>query len=152
MLCVGRGWGNGALFLSLLLLTVALMLVLVVAMLGWGGGELRCPLMLLLVVVALSLTRPVACTAVAQNPVKCVAAGGHFVASGGGDDQIHLYDMKVSMCVCVHACVLVCVCARARACVCACVATALMCVQVCIQSVNMQESFQTNTWPFRGCV
>jgi hypothetical protein len=31
-----------------------------------------------------------------QNAVKCVAAGGHYLASGGGDDQIHLYDIKVS--------------------------------------------------------
>ncbi|KAL6765140.1 WD40-repeat-containing domain protein [Haematococcus lacustris] len=29
-----------------------------------------------------------------QNGVKCVASGGHFLASGGNDDQIHLYDMK----------------------------------------------------------
>ncbi|GFH16563.1 uncharacterized protein HaLaN_13003 [Haematococcus lacustris] len=29
-----------------------------------------------------------------SNGVKCVASGGHFLASGGNDDQIHLYDMK----------------------------------------------------------
>mmetsp|Transcript_25430 Transcript_25430/g.69083 ORF Transcript_25430/g.69083 Transcript_25430/m.69083 type:complete len:423 (-) Transcript_25430:930-2198(-) len=29
-----------------------------------------------------------------QNAVKCVASKGPFLASGGGDDQIHLYDLK----------------------------------------------------------
>jgi hypothetical protein len=32
-----------------------------------------------------------------QNAVKCVASGGHYLASGGGDDQIHLYDIKVTL-------------------------------------------------------
>lgn len=31
-----------------------------------------------------------------QAGVKCVAAAGSFVASGGADDQIHVYNVKAS--------------------------------------------------------
>jgi hypothetical protein len=30
-----------------------------------------------------------------QSAVKCLVAAGPYVASGGADDLIHLYDMKV---------------------------------------------------------
>ena len=30
-----------------------------------------------------------------QGVVKCLAAGGQWVASGGADDLVHLYDIKV---------------------------------------------------------
>lgn len=30
-----------------------------------------------------------------QGPVRCVDAAGAFVVSGGQDDQLHLYDVKV---------------------------------------------------------
>jgi protein MAK11 len=30
-----------------------------------------------------------------KGVVKCVAAAGQYAASGGADDTIHLYDLKV---------------------------------------------------------
>jgi hypothetical protein len=30
-----------------------------------------------------------------QGPVRCVAAGGPWCVSGGQDDQLHIYDLKV---------------------------------------------------------
>ena len=34
-----------------------------------------------------------------SGPVKCVAAAAPFVATGGADDVIHLFDVAVSVCV-----------------------------------------------------
>jgi hypothetical protein len=32
-----------------------------------------------------------------QGPVRCVAAGGPWVISGGQDDQLHIYDVQVGV-------------------------------------------------------
>lgn len=31
-----------------------------------------------------------------QNAVRCVATAGQYLVSGGADDTIHMYDLKVS--------------------------------------------------------
>lgn len=35
-----------------------------------------------------------------QGPVRCLDAGGPWLVSGGQDDQLHIYDVKVCLCVC----------------------------------------------------
>lgn len=32
-----------------------------------------------------------------QGPVRCLDAAGPYVVSGGQDDQLHVYDIKVGM-------------------------------------------------------
>lgn len=38
-----------------------------------------------------------------QGPVRCLDAGGPWLVSGGQDDQLHIYDVKV--CLCAGLCV-----------------------------------------------
>jgi hypothetical protein len=33
-----------------------------------------------------------------QGPVRCLDAAGLWVVSGGQDDQLHIYDVKVRSC------------------------------------------------------
>jgi hypothetical protein len=33
-----------------------------------------------------------------QGPVRCLDAAGPWVVSGGQDDQLHIYDVKVRPC------------------------------------------------------
>ena len=33
-----------------------------------------------------------------QGAVKCISTGGNFIVSGGADDQLHIYEIQVTLC------------------------------------------------------
>ena len=47
--------------------------------------------------LALPIKQVLRMSLLSQGPVKCVASASPYVASGGVDDLIHLYDLKVRL-------------------------------------------------------